>query len=202
MQDPDRLNTGESLPIKGTTATPRPPIKMHDFSLPGPSATPDASQRFIEKLLESIPVPPTIAPTQTTPAQPAQVQPPQPAPVPPAGSQGGFLDWAKRELNPLDAASWKEAGNISKDMLIDTAQYVQQSLAKAPLPFAPSFTGGDLGTGVLEGLMTQEATAMAQASQLGQNLMEFATGTSAIGEALGIPQPDSSRMAESKYVYY
>lgn len=54
---------------------------MHDFSLPGPSATPDASQRFIEKLLESIPVPPTIAPTQAAPI-PAQPAPTQPAPVP------------------------------------------------------------------------------------------------------------------------
>ena len=39
---------------------------------------------------------------------PVAQQPTQPVPSP--AGQGGFLDWASRELNPFDLASWKEAG--------------------------------------------------------------------------------------------
>jgi hypothetical protein len=86
MQEPDRLSPGGSLPIAGPIPTPTPPLKLHDFSLPGPSPTPDAAQRFIEQLLESIPVPPTIGPTQEpAPAAPTPAPPmPAPAAAPPS----------------------------------------------------------------------------------------------------------------------
>ena len=91
-------------PITGPAPTREPAMTSEEwlerYGFPMPE-----SFKPIERAAPPTTVP--IAPTVPPPSAPAPTIPT--AAAPPVGDQGGFLDWAARELNPLDVASWQQA---------------------------------------------------------------------------------------------